>query len=372
MRISSGVHRPASIDELISSELCARLDRIDILSRKVFAGKLQGERRSKRRGQSVEFEDYRNYVPGDDLRHVDWNIFARLERFFIKIFQEEEDLSVHVVLDATASMDAGTPAKILLAMRLAMSLGYIALVNNDRLSVSILTGRGVHRLGPVRGRRNIQRLASFLIERTIADAAAPPAHSPDSLSEDDVEGAQSMLTGGDFTSAMRMIARSKAGKGVMLVISDFLIPEGYQDGLRFLSGGSASVPGFDTYCIQILSPGELDPTLEGAAAPRKKSARAAKATQTPGTSQGDDGDDANSPAGELIGDVRLIDIETHRGAEVTITADVIRKYKASVKAYIDELRTFCAARGMNLVDVRSDMDLETLLLEYLRKRGLVR
>ncbi|MBC7770933.1 MAG: DUF58 domain-containing protein, partial [Pyrinomonadaceae bacterium] len=141
------------MDELISSELSARLDRIDIISRKIFAGKLQGERRSKRRGQSVEFEDYRNYVPGDDLRHVDWNIFARLERFFIKIFQEEEDLSVHIVLDASASMDAGSPSKLVLGMRLAMALGYIALVNNDRLSLSIFTGRHLHRLGPVRGRR---------------------------------------------------------------------------------------------------------------------------------------------------------------------------------------------------------------------------
>jgi uncharacterized protein (DUF58 family) len=80
-------NRPRSVQELVSAEFCARLDRLDVLSRRIFAGKMQGERRSKRRGQSVEFEDYRNYVAGDDLRHVDWNVFARLDRFFIKVFQ---------------------------------------------------------------------------------------------------------------------------------------------------------------------------------------------------------------------------------------------------------------------------------------------
>lgn len=365
VRISSTGQRPRSIDELISSELCARLDRIDILSRKVFAGKLQGERRSKRRGQSVEFEDYRNYVPGDDLRHVDWNIFARLERFFIKIFQEEEDLSVHIVLDASASMDAGSPTKLVLAMRLAMAIGYIALVNNDRLSLSIFTGRALHRVGPMRGRRNIQRLASFLIDQTRADALggaspAPPAEL--SLEGDDTETLSARA--GNFTGALRTVASSRGGKGVMLVLSDFLIAEGYQDGLRLLAGGAS---GYDTYCMQVLSPGELDPSLEGSGAQRRKGHAAG--SHAPGTQEAPD---ASSPGGELVGDVRLIDVETSRGAEVTITADVIRTYKATVRKYIDELRTFCTSRGMNFVDVRSDADLETLLLDYLRKRGLVR
>src|ERR1044072_7825260 len=115
-------------DALLSSEFMARLDQLDVMSRKLLAGKMQGERRSKRRGQSVEFEDYRNYVPGDDLRHGDWNVFARLGRFFIKVFQHEEDLSCHVVLDASASMEAGNPSKLVTTQRVAMALSYIALV----------------------------------------------------------------------------------------------------------------------------------------------------------------------------------------------------------------------------------------------------
>src|SRR5262245_27948309 len=94
---------PRTMEELLGAGLIGALDRLDVLSRKVFAGKLPGERRSKKRGQSVEFDDYRNYVPGDDLRHIDWNVFARLDRFFVKLFREEEDLALHVVIDASAS-----------------------------------------------------------------------------------------------------------------------------------------------------------------------------------------------------------------------------------------------------------------------------
>src|SRR3990172_6890535 len=95
--------------ELLDSNFLAKLDSLDILSRKILQGKLQGERRSKRRGQSVEFADHRPYVVGDDLRFVDWNIYGRLEQLFLKLFLEEQDLTVHVVADLSASMSVGEP-----------------------------------------------------------------------------------------------------------------------------------------------------------------------------------------------------------------------------------------------------------------------
>ena len=101
---------PESIDELLGPELSRALDRLDVLSRKVFAGKLPGERRSKRRGRSVEFDDYRAYVPGDDLRHIDWNVFARFDRFVIKLFKEDEDLAVRVLLDYYHQATLNSPA----------------------------------------------------------------------------------------------------------------------------------------------------------------------------------------------------------------------------------------------------------------------
>src|SRR5436190_3867614 len=116
---------PRKDEPLLTSEFMARLDQLDVMSRKLLAGKMKGERRSKRRGQSVEFADFRNYVTGDDLRFIDWNIYARLDRLFLKLFLEEEDLSLYIICDASASMDYGDPNKALHARRVAAALSYI-------------------------------------------------------------------------------------------------------------------------------------------------------------------------------------------------------------------------------------------------------
>src|SRR5215216_2220329 len=127
---------PASKNEpLLTSEFMARLDQLDVMSRKLLAGKMKGERRSKRRGQSVEFADYRNYVIGDDLRFIDWNIYGRLDRLFLKLFLEEEDLSLYILVDTSKSMDYGDPHKAMYIKRVAAALGYIGLVNYNRVNV---------------------------------------------------------------------------------------------------------------------------------------------------------------------------------------------------------------------------------------------
>src|SRR4249919_2836059 len=123
---------------LLDSAFMARLDQLDVMSRKVLAGKLKGERRSKRRGQSVEFADYRNYVVGDDLRFIDWNIYARLDRLFLKLFLEEEDLSLYILVDVSKSCDFGDPAKAFYMKQVAAALGYIGLVNYNRVHISAM------------------------------------------------------------------------------------------------------------------------------------------------------------------------------------------------------------------------------------------
>ncbi len=109
----SVTHR-LSTPPLLSPELLAQLERLELVSRKIFRGRMKGERRSKRKGQSVEFADFRSYVPGDDLRFIDWNTYARLDRLFLKMFLEEEDLHFYALIDASASMDFGEPTKLLL------------------------------------------------------------------------------------------------------------------------------------------------------------------------------------------------------------------------------------------------------------------
>src|SRR5580704_10516816 len=121
----------APTQTLLEPRFLARLEQLELVSKKIFLGRMKGERRSKRKGQSVEFADYRNYVVGDDLRFLDWNLYARLDWLFLRLFMEEEDLHVYLLLDNSLSMDFGEPAKLQYAKRVAAALGFIGLVNLD-------------------------------------------------------------------------------------------------------------------------------------------------------------------------------------------------------------------------------------------------
>ena len=120
---------------ILDPEFMSKLDQLELISRKIFTGKMKGERRSKKRGISIEFADYRDYSPGDDLRFLDWNIYGRLDRLFLKLFMEEEDLFVYLLVDRSISMDFGEPTKLDYAKKVAAALGYIALVNMERVAV---------------------------------------------------------------------------------------------------------------------------------------------------------------------------------------------------------------------------------------------
>src|SRR5581483_6831770 len=149
-------------DLLLDPAFMARLDQLDVMSRKMLAGKLKGERRSKRRGQSVEFADYRNYVVGDDLRFIDWNIYGRLDRLFLKLFMEEEDLSLYILVDVSKSCDYGNPNKALYLKRVAAALGYIGLVNYNRVSICGMADGIVAETGAMRGRRRVAQMIDFI------------------------------------------------------------------------------------------------------------------------------------------------------------------------------------------------------------------
>jgi len=202
----------------------------------VRAGQIKGERRSTKRGTSIEFADYRNYVRGDDLRRVDWNVYARLERPFIKLLEEEEDLAVHVLLDASRSMDygAGAQHKFHYAQQLAAALGYIALAAGDRLTVTVLRGEALTaQYGPARGRSHVLRLLSFL-EGVQADGVT------------------------ELDSVLRIYALGARRPGLAFLLSDFFAPSGWRNGLSSLLGR-----GYEVTALHLLSPDELDPPLAG-------------------------------------------------------------------------------------------------------------
>src|SRR5499433_3206892 len=153
---------PVTRQAFFTSEFLAQLERLSLFSRRVFRGRVKGERRSLRRGHSVEFADYRAYGVGDDLRYVDWNVFGRLDRLHVKLFVDEEDLCLHLLVDASRSMDFGRPTKLAYAARLAAALGFVGLVNLERVGVAVLRERLSEGWPPTRGRNQFPALLDFL------------------------------------------------------------------------------------------------------------------------------------------------------------------------------------------------------------------
>lgn len=219
-------------ESLLSPALLARLERLELVSRKVFRGRMKGERRSKRKGQSVEFADFRHYVPGDDLRLIDWNLYARLDQLFLKLFQEEEDLHLYVLIDASESMNFGTPTKLRVAKQLAAALGYVGLCRADRVCVSALGPLG--RRAPVlRSRSNLRKMLDYL---------------------DSIDSGHNV----SLFEGVKDFSLHNAGSGVCILITDLMDKEGYESALRMLIGRR-----MDVFVMHVLSPEELDPPLRG-------------------------------------------------------------------------------------------------------------
>jgi len=216
-----------------SPEFLAQLERLSLLSRRAFRGSVKGERRSPRRGHSVEFADYRAYGHGDDLRYVDWNIYGRLDRLHVKLFVDEEDLCLHLLVDGSASMDFGTPRKLEYAVRVAGALGFVGLVSHERVGVGILRERAVEGWPPARGRNQVVALLDFLSD---VDAGGPTR----------------------LNEALGEYALRAREPGLAVVVSDLLDPHGFEAGVRALLERR-----FDVHVIHVLDPGELNPELGG-------------------------------------------------------------------------------------------------------------
>lgn len=218
---------------LLSPELMRKLDHLEILTRKQFAGRLRGEQRSIRKGHSLEFADYRNYVQGDDVRFIDWKIFARLDRLFLKMYMEEEDLFVHVLLDVSHSMGMGEPAKLAYAKRLAAALSYVSLAATHRVSVFPF-GPAVRDYFPsTRGRAQIRKVIDYL----------------DRL---EAEGETRTLDG------FRLFRRRILGAGYVFVISDLLDKKGVEDALKLMLSGR-----FEVVVFHVMAPDEETAPWDG-------------------------------------------------------------------------------------------------------------
>ena len=311
------------MNPLLTPELLRRLEQFQLLAARKAKSSSKGERRSKARGQSVEFADYRNYVHGDDFRYLDWNLYGRLERLFLKLYEEERELPVRIFLDASESMTFGEPRKFDFARQMAAAVGYVALSGFDRVSVIPFPS-----LDATIPRTNGHGTPSEPLNVSLEMAARGALRS--------VRGKKSAIqffrnlntlsAGGpaNLNEALRRGALEARQAGVAVVLSDFLDPSGYESGLTALIGR-----GFQVDLVQILAPEELAPST--------------------------------------FGDLRLVDSETGGMQEVTFGKFRLKSYQLTVQNYIQRMREYSQARGINFFSASSNTPLEELLLKQLRQ-----
>ena len=294
------------------SAFLARLERLHLLSRRAFAGQSRAERRSHKLGSSLEFADYRNYTSGDDLRSVDWNIYGRSDKLFLKLFEEEEDLHVYLLVDTSASMrwtatdprtnDPLRPSKLDLARQVAGALAYIGLSNLDRVNVHFFSESLGTELGLGRGKSHFHRTLQYL-ERLPGDSGQT-----------------------NLTRSLRAFGQRTKRRGLALILSDFFDPRGYEEALSYLL-----YQRFEIQLIQLLDPAELHPRLRG--------------------------------------DLRLTDSETGQAYEVTANDGLLRAYEREVTAFLDGLDKFCRQRQIGYRRATTDVGFEEFVLRMLRTNG---
>src|SRR5262245_31993018 len=302
-------------NSLLTPELLRRLEQFQLLAARRAKSSARGERRSRARGQSVEFADYRTYVHGDDFRYLDWNLYGRLDRLFLKLYEEERELPVRIFLDASESMTFGEPRKFDFARQVAAAIGYVALSGFDRVSVIpfpdlSLTGTPAE-------------IAKRSMEQAVRGALRLVRGKKSSLAFFQNLGALTAGGAAHLNESLRRGALDAGQAGLAVVLSDFLDPAGYEAGLTALVGR-----GFQVDLVQVLAPEEIAPTT--------------------------------------FGDLRLVDSETGGMQEVTFGRYRMKGYQRTVQNFIQRLREFCKGRGINFFTASSNTSLEELLLKQLR------
>jgi uncharacterized protein (DUF58 family) len=275
------------------------LEGLRLNPRKSFSGRVRGERLTRRKGVSIEFADYRDYAEGDDLRHMDWNVLARLEAPVIKTYQDEEDLAVYIVLDASASMSFGEPSKLQAGRRIACALAYAALAGQDALAPRVL-GTRQQPMPFIRGRSAFHRMAAWAL------ALTPEGEQP-------------------LSGSLRAFAGGRDRPGLVVIVSDGLDPEA-AGMIRVLASRGHQVD-----FIQVLTPEEIDPDLEG--------------------------------------DLRLLDAENGDPVEITANSLALKGYKENLARHCDQLSTACTSHGGRYAMVRTDENLQEIIAQKLKRQG---
>ncbi|MFP5263943.1 MAG: DUF58 domain-containing protein [Blastocatellia bacterium] len=327
---------------LLDPAFLRKLERLRIQARRAFPGTMRGERRSTRRGASVEFADFRKYEAGDDFRHVDWNIYARLERLMLRQFVEEEDVRIDILLDQSRSMHFGRPrTKFDSARKAAAALAFLAVGSLDRVGVAAFDSAVRSRMRAMRGRGHLVSVLTFL-EGLSDNQERPAAYESVSKTSEDDASLDTVRTGArepggpptqsaqaaspaahtDLSSVLRSYQKASPRPGVLFMISDFMDAGGFRQEMKLLAHR-----GFDVNLIQVLAAEEVEP--------------------------------------EVGGDLLLVDSETGEAREITANERVVAAYKAALAEYTTSLESFARANGIGYTMFATDASFEDMLLKNL-------
>lgn len=340
---AGGASASASVSRRFDERFLRKLESLVMMLRRssrVALGQVRANRMSKRVGAGLEFADHRDYAAGDDLRYLDWNLYGRLGRLALRLFQEEEDLTIEVLVDASASMSVGSPPKLDLALQIGAALAYVGLANLDRVAVTTLGDasgeRERERSSPSPGPRN-----GFPDPPARGSAGRSPAEPNASLPPARGKGAilpiLRMLDGVDaagrtaLAPAVRafLASRRRRRRGLAIVVSDFYDPAGYRAALDLLRHHRMEI-----VAIQVSAPEEVSPTL--------------------------------------LGDVRLRDVETGETRELTVSPAVLAAYTKRRDALVRGLEGFCRERAIPCFSVQSDQLFDAVVLRLFRAGGFLR
>jgi len=286
---------------VFDSAFLKKLEYLSLVSRRAFRGQLLANKRTRQVGSGIEFADHRNYHFGDDLRYLDWNVYARFGSELIRRFEEEKDLHVYFLLDCSKSMSAGSPNKFDYARQVTAALSYVALADLDRVCIIAFADKLYQILPTIRGKQHILNLIRFL----------------DSL---ETVGATT-----DMAASMKEFIGRKLHTGLVVVIGDFFDPNGFRTGLDILRYRN-----YEPHIIQIHDKREADPTL--------------------------------------LGDLQLHDMETGEFHEVTVSENLVRRYKKKFASFLDEIKRYGVDNGLNCMISSTAIPFDEMILQMLTKQ----
>lgn len=294
----------AASSTLLDESFLRKLEVLSLATRRPVHGQLKGVHRSRRVGAGMVFSDYRPYAAGDDIRNIDWGIYLRMDRLVLKLFEEEADLPIYMFVDASRSMDFGTPSKLDYARRIAAGLAYVALLNHDRVNLVAYADGIVQSLPTRRGKNQAPQAFNFL---------------------------ESISASGEtsLNATLRKFFGSPRTRGLAVVISDFLDPEGIEAGFAVLRRFRHEV-----VVIHTIAPEERDP--------------------------------------QLPEEVVLVDAEDGTAAELEITPGLLEAYRERFTQHVREIEAYCRKYGWAYLPASTSIGFEDLMLKMLRAEGWLR